>query len=94
MKSAIVRYIADYKWSILTIIIVALILFKISRDVIHATQINIEMAKLKREKREYQNSITRDSTLIEELKTDEELIRYAREQYLMKRDDEDIYIIK
>ncbi len=94
MKSAIFRYIADYKWSILTIIIVALILFKISRDVIHATQINIEMAKLKREKREYQNSITRDSTLIEELKTDEELIRYAREQYLMKRDDEDIYIIK
>ncbi len=94
MKGKITSYITERKGSVATIIIVALILVKISRDVVHAVQINLEISKIEREMEQYQTSITRDSTLIEQLKTDEELERYARERYYMKRDNEDLFIIE
>ena len=42
----------------------------------------------------YQQKITQDSTILENLKDDTFLERYAREHYLMKRQGETIYIIK
>ena len=44
--------------------------------------------------RHYQQKITQDSTILENLKDDAFLERYAREHYLMKRQGETIYIIK
>lgn len=42
----------------------------------------------------YQAEITRDSTSLEELMTYTlSLEKFAREKYLMKRDDEDIFLI-
>ncbi len=90
----IIPYIKQHKKNIATVIIVLFISMIITRDVIHACIINFDIAKLEREKTEYQLSITRDSTLIELLKNDEELVRYAREKFYMKRDKEDIFIIE
>jgi cell division protein DivIC len=46
------------------------------------------------EKNYYQEKIEEDRNRIDELKTDNEnLEKFAREQYLMKKDDEDIFII-
>lgn len=42
----------------------------------------------------YQNKITEDSTILENLKDDRFLEQYAREHYLMKREDETIYLLK
>lgn len=49
---------------------------------------------LENEKEYYQNKIEQDNKKLNELKTnDENLEKFAREQYLMKKSDEDIFII-
>jgi len=54
-----------------------------------------ELHKLEKQKEYYQNLIKENTDKIKELKTDREsLEKFAREEYLMKKDNEDIYIIK
>jgi cell division protein DivIC len=51
--------------------------------------------QLERDKHYFKESIKQDSTRMKELRTDNDnLEKFAREQYLMKRDNEDIYIIE
>lgn len=57
-------------------------------------KINHEYNELIEEKEYYLNKIEEDKKRIEELKTDDEnLEKFAREQYLMKKENEDIFII-
>ena len=57
-------------------------------------KINREYKELTEERDYYLNKIEEDRTRIEELKTDNEnLEKFAREQYLMKKENEDIFII-
>lgn len=57
-------------------------------------KINLEYRELMDEKEYYLNKIEEDRNRIEELKTnDENLEKFAREQYLMKKENEDIFII-
>jgi cell division protein FtsB len=52
------------------------------------------LSEKRAQKEYYQAEITRDSTSLEELMTDTlSLEKFAREKYLMKRDDEDIFLI-
>ncbi len=60
-------------------------------DRVHKMQRN---NKLTQEKEYYLEKIKKDSTKLHQLKTDEEnLEEFAREEYYMKKDNEDIYII-
>ncbi|HLN21396.1 MAG TPA: hypothetical protein VK213_09930 [Bacteroidales bacterium] len=53
-----------------------------------------ELRKLKKEKEYYTEKIELDRRKLKELKTDNHnLEKFAREQYRMKRADEDLYII-
>ena len=53
-----------------------------------------ELRKLKREREYYINKIEGDKRKLNELKTDNDnLEKFAREQYLMKKKDEDLYIV-
>jgi cell division protein FtsB len=53
-----------------------------------------EYNQLLQEKEYYQKKIKEDKNRIYELKTDNDnLEKFAREQYLMKKDNEDIFII-
>jgi cell division protein DivIC len=53
-----------------------------------------ELKKLNEDKEYYQNKIAEDSERLKELKTNNEnLEKFAREQYLMKKDNEDVFII-
>ena len=57
-------------------------------------KINREYKELTEEREYYLEKIEEDRTRIEELKTDDEnLEKFAREQYLMKKENEDIFII-
>lgn len=57
-------------------------------------KITREYNQLLEEKEYYQNKIEEDSRRIEELKTDDDnLEKFAREQYMMKKDNEDIFVI-
>jgi cell division protein DivIC len=53
-----------------------------------------DLHKLKTEKKYYENKIKEDRKMLNELKTDNHnLEKFAREQYRMKRKDEDLYIV-
>lgn len=52
------------------------------------------LSKLVEDTTYYQNKIIEDKSIIEQLKTDaDNLEEFAREQYLMKADDEDVFVI-
>ena len=52
------------------------------------------LKEMEDEKRYYLKRIAEDSQRLEELKTDSEnLEKFAREQYLMKKPDEDIFMV-
>jgi cell division protein FtsB len=54
-----------------------------------------QLERLKADKAYYLKKIAADSARLEELKSDaDHLEKFAREQYLMKKDNEDIFIIK
>ena len=53
-----------------------------------------QLRQFEAEKQYYLHEIAHDSLALEKLKNDpDELERYAREKYLMKRENEDIFII-
>jgi hypothetical protein len=54
----------------------------------------VEMNNLRTRKAIYVESIHRDSLLIENLKNDEFLERYAREKYYMQGKNEDLFIVE
>ena len=53
-----------------------------------------ELRQLRRDKRYYREKIEQDTRKLKELETDSKnLEKFAREQYLMKKKDEDIFIV-
>ncbi len=56
--------------------------------------LNKEIEELENNKSYYQQQIRNDSTSIRHLNNPEQIERYAREKYYMKKDSEDIYIIE
>ena len=63
-------------------------------NLIEAWRLKQKINELEAQKDYYQHKITEDSTILENLKDDRFLERYAREHYLMKREDETIYLLK
>lgn len=57
-------------------------------------ELNEDIEKLENEKEYYRKEIIKDNKAIKELKKEEGLEKFAREEYYMKRDNEDIYIIE
>ena len=61
-------------------------------NLIDRWQLKEQIRELDKQKAYYQQKISEDSTLLENLKTDSFLEQFAREKYLMKRPGETIYI--
>jgi len=57
-------------------------------------ELNSEIEDLENEKAYYFKEIEKDKKAIKELKTDEGIERLAREEYYMKKENEEIYIIE
>lgn len=83
-----------YAWRITLASVILLGVILISRPLYSIIRTSIEIKELNREKAIYKNSIRRDSTLIENLKNDEFLERYAREKYLMQGENEQVFIVE
>lgn len=76
-----------------TIFIIWLFLLDTNNLIDRYRQIS-ELRKLKQEREYYTRKIEEDKRKLNELKTDNHnLEKFAREQYLMKRKDEDLYIV-
>ncbi len=84
----------EYAWRITIALIVVLGLILIGRPLYSIIITSIEIKELNREKTRYQAEIRRDSTIIESLKNDELLERFAREKYLMQGKNEEIFIVE
>ncbi|MBN1415476.1 MAG: septum formation initiator family protein [Bacteroidales bacterium] len=80
---------------ILTLILFFLwLLFFDQNNLLERRKLNREYDRLLQEREFYMKKIEEDRKQIQELKTDNEnLEKFAREQYLMKKDNEDIFII-
>jgi len=57
-------------------------------------EFNKEIDKLEADKEFYQTEINADKKKIKKLENPEQLDKYAREEYNMKKENEDIYIIE
>ena len=57
-------------------------------------ELNQEIEKLEDANTYYEGQIKKDSNVISNLNNSDSLEKYAREQYKMKRKNEDIYIIE
>ena len=57
-------------------------------------ELNTEMDNLEAEKEYYKKEIEKDNKAIKKLSTEEGLEKFAREEYYMKRDKEEIFIIE
>ena len=78
---------------ILAIFVVWMIFFDANSWFIHH-DLNKDVDALENEKEYYKKEIEKDKKAIKKLSTEEGIEKFAREEYYMKRDSEEIYIIE
>ena len=82
------------KYVIATLIFAALIVFIDQYNVFEQGRSYRKLRKVKKEVKYYDAEIEKEMQTLNELKTDTALLeKVAREQHLMKRDDEVVYIL-
>lgn len=73
----------------------AWMLFFDSRDLVTQWQRGQELKKLEASKKYYSEQIAIENAELQQLKTSPDILeKYARERYMMKRVDEDLFIIQ
>ncbi len=78
---------------ILTVFVVWMIFFDTNSLLIHL-ELKREIKKLEKQKEFLQEEIEKDKEVMERLSDPEELEKFAREQYYLKKKDEEIFIIE
>ncbi|MGK0252697.1 MAG: cell division protein DivIC [Mariniflexile sp.] len=78
---------------ILVVFVVWMLFFDANSWLIHH-ELNTDIDALESEKEYYKKEIEKDNKDIKKLSTEEGLEKFAREEYYMKRDNEEIYIIE
>ena len=81
-------------WIAATAAIVVFTVFMVGRNALHAVKIKGQINALLREELFYRERIAQDSALVEQLRYDDYLEEYARENYHMQRRDEHVYIVE
>ena len=78
---------------ILLLFIVWMFFFDTNSFFIH-DELNKDIKTLEKNKEFYKNEIKSDNIFIEKMKDSNELEKFAREKYFLKKENEDIYIIE
>ena len=86
--------IVSNKFVLLTVLFVIWMFFFDTNSYFIHHELNKEIKTLEKNKEFYKNKITNDKIFLTKMKDSEELEKYAREQYFLKKDNEDIYIIE
>lgn len=86
--------IISNKYVLLLLVFGVWMLFLDSNSWLVQHELNQEIEELKHNKTYYQTEIKKDEATIESLNHAEGLEKFARENYFMKRKNEDIYLIK
>ena len=70
------------------------ILFFDQNNMVDRIKMSLEIRQLEKDREFYQDQIKTDSVRLNELTTDKDnLEKYAREQFLMKKPDEDVFVV-
>lgn len=88
-----VKFITNIYVIILSVFLVWMVFFD-ENSFLNHREFDKEIDKLNREKEYYQSEIEQDKELIEKLKNEEDLEKFAREEYKMKKENEEIYLIE
>ena len=78
---------------ILIVFVIWMLFFDSNSWFIH-NELNTEINDLENEKEYYKKEIEKDNKAIKKLSTEEGLEKFAREEYYMKREKEEIFIIE
>jgi hypothetical protein len=82
------------KYFITTVAFAVWLIFFDSNNVLNRMVYRDKLKDLQQEKQFYLDEIRKDSILTQKLLTDSLAVeKYARERYLMKKDNEDVYIV-
>jgi cell division protein FtsB len=83
------------KFVLTSVIFIVWMLFFDQNNVVERLRAYAEYRQLLSDKDYYQKKIEDDTRKLDELRTNNEnLEKFAREQYLMKKDNEDIFIVE
>lgn len=86
------RIVSNAYVLVLTLFVVWMVFFDTNSLFIH-NELKRENQKLMQQKEFLEEQIAKDKEVIERLSDPEELEKFAREQYFLKKKNEDIYII-
>jgi len=89
----IIKFTTNRYIIILSVFIVWMVFFD-ENSMLNHREFNKEINKLKSEQDYLNSEIKHDKELINKLKDKEELEKFAREEYHMKKENEEIYLIE
>lgn len=92
-KSRLVKIITN-KYLLIGLLFGIWMTFMDTNSYLTHKELDTEIENLQKKKDFYQTEIEKDQKAIEDLKDTEKLEEFAREKYLMKRENEDIYLIE
>lgn len=92
-KKKWVRFLSNKYVLILIFFIVWMVFFDTNSYFIHR-ELNEDIESLEKTKERYQEEIEKDRAFIEKMADSNEMEKYAREKYYLKKENEDIYIIQ
>jgi len=82
------------KYFITTVVFILWLVFFDNNNILTNLRTRDKLLNLKKDKQFYIDEVKKDSILIQKLLYDTlELEKYAREKYLMKKDNEDVYLV-
>ncbi len=86
--------IASNKYLLVLLAFVFWMLFLDSNSWLIHRELDLEIDDLEKNKAYYLNEISHDKVIIEKLDDSLELEKFARQEYFMKRDNEEIFIVE
>ncbi|WP_299129288.1 septum formation initiator family protein [uncultured Winogradskyella sp.] len=87
------KYLKNISAIVLILFIIWMLFFD-AHSLRYHYELNKDIEELEYQKDHYKNEMAKDNKAIEELSTDEGIERAARENYYMKKPNEDIFIIE
>ncbi len=92
-KNKIIKFITN-KYVVILLFFVIWMLFFDENSYLNHRELNQEIDKLENANEYFKEQINADNKIINNLNNPDSLEKYAREEYKMKKENEDIYIIE
>ena len=89
----IIKFLTN-RYVIILLIFVVWMFFFDENSFLNHMEFNKEIKQLNNEKEYYEKNINEDKEMIEKLNEKEELEKFAREEYKMKKENEEIFLIE